>query len=66
MANLEHMNKIHILVSFSYRINSPSVNVLLQSFETGEWDMCVSIHVLYLGDDCDNDLKAKFVGTLNL
>jgi hypothetical protein len=66
MANLKHMNKIHTLVSFSYRNNSPSVNAHLQSFETGEWGMCVSIHALCLGDDCANGLKAKFVGTLNL
>lgn len=40
MANLKRLNKIHTLVSFSYRNNSPSVSVYLQSFETGEWEMC--------------------------
>ncbi|KAJ5644195.1 uncharacterized protein N7484_006702 [Penicillium longicatenatum] len=39
MANLKRLNKIHTLVSFSYRNNSPSVSVYLQSFETGEWEM---------------------------
>ena len=40
MANLNCLNKIHTLVSFSYRNRSPSVSVYLQSFETGEWEMC--------------------------
>ncbi|KAJ5618231.1 dimethylallyl tryptophan synthase FgaPT2 [Penicillium herquei] len=39
-ANHRHLNKIHTLVSFSYRNNKPSVSVYLQSFETGEWEIC--------------------------
>lgn len=48
MANLKRLNKIHTLVSFSYRNNSPSVSVYLQSFETGEWEMCKTSYYIYL------------------
>ncbi|KAJ5108222.1 dimethylallyl tryptophan synthase FgaPT2 [Penicillium angulare] len=38
-ANHRHLNKIHTLVSFSYKDNTPEVSVYLQSFETGEWEI---------------------------